>query len=152
MQYKATTVKEYIDQIPEERKAAVKKLRAVIRKNIPKGFKECIGYGMPAYVVPLSKYPDGYHCKANTPLPFVNFASQKNFVALYHSGIYADKKLMNWFVKEYPKYSNRKLDMGKSCIRFKKVDDIPYDLIGELMSKITPDDWIKTYEKNIKKK
>lgn len=151
MQYKAETVKEYIDQIPEERMAAVKKLRTTIKKNLPKGFKECISYGMPAYVVPLSIYPDGYHCKADTPLPFVNFASQKNFVALYHMGIYSDKKLMDWFVKEYPKHCDRKLDMGKSCIRFKKVEDIPYDLIGELMTKISVDNWIKIYEKAIKR-
>lgn len=152
MQYKAETVAEYIEQIPEERKKAVKKLRAVIKKNISKGFKEAIGYGMPAFVVPLKAYPDGYHCKADTPLPFVSFASQKNFIALYHMGIYADKKIMNWFVKEYPKHSDKKLDMGKSCIRFKKVEDIPFDLIGELMTKISMEDWIKTYEKNYKKK
>ena len=151
MQYKAETVNEYLDQIPDDRKAAVKKLRSTIKKNLPKGFKECISYGMPAYVVPLSKYPEGYHCKADTPLPFINFASQKNFVALYHMGIYANKKIMDWFIKEYPKHSERKLDMGKSCIRFKKVDEIPFDLIAELMTKISMDDWIKTYEKNIKK-
>lgn len=152
MQYKAETVKEYLEQIPIERLAAVKKLRAIIKKNIPKGFKECIGYGMPAYVVPLSTYPDGYHCKADTPLPFVSFASQKNFIAVYHMGIYADKKIMDWFVKEYPKHSDRKLDMGKSCIRFKKIEEIPFELIGELMTKMSPESWIATYEKAYKKK
>ena len=152
MQYKADTVKEYLDQIPEERTAVIKKLRAVIKKNMPKGFKECLSYGMPSYVVPLSTYPDGYHCKANTPLPFVSFASQKNFVALYHMGIYADPKLLKWFTTEYPKHSDRKLDMGKSCIRFKKIEDIPYDLIAELMAKMAPADWIALYEKNYTKK
>jgi uncharacterized protein YdhG (YjbR/CyaY superfamily) len=152
MQYKADTVKEYMEQIPEERKKAIKKLRTVIKKNLPKGFKECIGYGMPAYVVPLSAYPEGYHCKADTPLPFISFASQKNFVALYHMGLYADESLMNWFVKEYPKHCDRKLDMGKSCIRFKKIEEIPFDLIGELISKMSMESWIALYEKNYKKK
>jgi len=151
MQYKAETVKEYIDQIPEERKKAIKKLRSTIKKNLPKGFKECIGYGMPAYVVPLSTYPDGYHCKADTPLPFISFASQKNFVALYHMGLYADEALLNWFVAEYPKHCDRKLAMGKSCIRFKQLEEIPFDLIGELISKMSMNSWIQLYEKNYKK-
>ncbi len=151
MQYKAESVADYIDQIPEERKAAIKKLRTTIKKNLPKGFKECIGYGMPAYVVPLSAYPDGYHCKADTPLPFISFASQKNFVALYHMGIYADEKLMKWFTTEYPRHCKRKLDMGKSCIRFKKVDEIPFELVAELMTKMSQKDWIALYEKNYKK-
>jgi len=151
MQYKAETVKEYIDQIPEERKKAIKKLRSTIKKNLPKGFKECIGYGMPAYVVPLSTYPVGYHCKADTPLPFISFASQKNFVALYHMGLYADEALLNWFVAEYPKHCDRKLAMGKSCIRFKQLEEIPFNLIGELISKMSMNSWIQLYEKNYKK-
>lgn len=151
MQYKAETVTEYIEQIPEERKKTIKQLRSIIKKNLPKGFKECISYGMPAYVVSLNTYPDGYHCKKDTPLPFISFASQKNFIAIYHMGIYADEKLMKWFIKEYPKYSSNKLDMGKSCIRFKKTDDIPMDLIAELMTKMTVKDWINLYELNYKK-
>ncbi len=151
MNYKASTVKEYIDQIPEDRKPIIKKIRSIINKNLPKGFKEMICYGMPGWVVPLSTYPDGYHCKADQPLPFINLASQKNFIALYHSGVYADPKLYKWFTTEYPKHASRKLDMGKSCVRFKKMDDIPYDLIGELVTKMTMEDWIKLYEKNIKK-
>jgi len=151
MQYKAETVKEYIDQIPEERKKAIKKLRSTIKNNLPKGFEECIGYGMPAYVVPLSTYPDGYHCKADTPLPFISFASQKNFVALYHMGLYANEALLNWFVAEYPKHCDRKLAMGKSCIRFKQLEEIPFDLIGELISKMSMNSWIQLYEKNYKK-
>ena len=106
---------------------------------------------MIGWVVPHKLYPDGYHCKPELPLPFVNLASQKNFVAVYHSGIYADPKLMKWFTTEFPKHTTRKLDMGKSCIRFKKVDEIPMELIGELMTKMTVEDWIKLYEKNIKK-
>lgn len=152
MTSKAETVKEYIDQLPEDRKPVIKKIRSIIKKNLPKGFKEVMSYGMIGYVVPHSIYPDGYHCTPKLPLPFLNVASQKNFVAIYHSGVYADPKLMKWFVTEYPKHNKRKLDMGKSCVRFKKMDEIPYDLIGELVTKMTVDDWIKLYEKNVKTK
>ena len=151
MQSKAETVKEYLESVPEERQKQFKKLRSIIKKNLPKGYKEVMSYGMIGWVVPHKLYPDGYHCKPELPLPFVNLASQKNFVAVYHSGIYADPKLMKWFTAEFPKHSSRKLDMGKSCIRFKKVDEIPMELIGELMTKMTVEDWIKLYEKNIKK-
>ncbi len=151
MQYEAKTVDDYISQIPKERKDPINKLRQVILANLPKGFEEGINYKMIGYYVPHSKYPDGYHCDPKLPLPFMNLASQKNFIAVYHSGVYADKKIMDWFLKEYPKHSNRKLDMGKSCIRFKKMDDIPYDLIGKLASKMTVDEWIEIYEANIKK-
>lgn len=151
MQSKATTVDEYIDEVPEERKAAIKKLRALIKKNIPKGFKECMGYGMPGYVVPHSKYPAGYHCNPKDPLPFMGFASQKNFISVYHMGIYSDAKLMEWFREAHAKASTKKLDMGKSCIRYKKPEDIPFDLIGELVKKITPDEWIAMYEKAFKR-
>lgn len=151
MQYKANTVEEYIEQIPEERKAPIRKLREIILANLPKGFEEGINYNMIGYYVPHSKYPDGYHCNPKDPLPFMNLASQKNFIALYNMGIYADEKILNWFTKEYPKHCKYKLDMGKSCIRFKKTDAIPYELIGQLVSKMTCDEWIKLYENNIKK-
>ena len=151
MQIKATSVDDYISKLPEERQVVLTKLRKVIKKNLPKGFQETLSYGMPAFVVPLKTYPDGYHCKADTPLPFISLASQKNFVALYHMGIYAGPDLLKWFTEEYPNHCKRKLDMGKSCIRFKKMDDIPYDLIAELMTKISPKDWIATYEEQIKK-
>ena len=151
MQIKATSVDDYISKIPEERQVVLTKLRKIIKKNLPKGFQETLGYGMPSFVVPLKTYPDGYHCKADTPLPFISIASQKNFIALYHMGIYADPDLLKWFTEEYPNHCKRKLDMGKSCIRFKKMDDIPYDLIAELMTKISPKDWIATYEAQIKK-
>jgi len=152
MQYKASTPDEYIEAIPEERKAAMRTLRKVIKDNLPQGFSEVISYGMIGYVVPHSLYPGGYHCDPKLPLPFMNIASQKNFIAVYHSGIYADKDLMDWFVGEYPKYVKTKLDMGKSCIRFKKIDQIPMELIGELASKMTPQQWIDLYENNLKKK
>ncbi len=151
MTSKAETVKEYIDELPEDRKPVIKKIRATIKKNLPKGFKEMMNYGMIGYVVPHSTYPDGYHCNPKLPLPFLNVASQKNYIAIYHSGVYADPKLMKWFVEEYPKHNTRKLDMGKSCVRFKKIDEVPYALIGELVSKMTVEDWINLYEKNVKK-
>lgn len=147
----AKTPDEYISKLPEERKAAVSKLRETVRDNLPKGFEECISYKMIGYVVPHSLYPGGYHCDPKLPLPFINIASQKHFVALYHSGIYADKALLDWFVGEYPKYVKTKLDMGKSCIRFKKMDAIPYDLIKELCQKMSPETWIQLYEKNVKR-
>jgi uncharacterized protein YdhG (YjbR/CyaY superfamily) len=146
MQSKAKTVDEYIDELPDDRKVAITKLRKVIKKNIPKGFLENMNYGMAGYVVPHSKYPAGYHCDPKLPLPFLGFASQKNFIAIYHMAIYADPKLLKWFTEAHAKASPKKLDMGKSCIRYKKAEDIPYDLIGELVSKITPDQWIEMYE------
>jgi uncharacterized protein YdhG (YjbR/CyaY superfamily) len=146
MQSKATTVEQYIAELPEERQKAVSELRKVINKNIPKGFKEAMGYGMMGYCVPHSKYPAGYHCNPKDPLPFMGMASQKNFIAVYHMGIYADPKLLKWFTDAHAKASAKKLDMGKSCIRYKKPEDIPYKLIGELASKITVDQWIETYE------
>ncbi len=147
----AKTPDEYISKLPEERKAAVSQLRKTVKDNLPKGFEECISYKMIGYVVPHSLYPEGYHCDPKLPLPFINIASQKNFVALYHSGIYADESLYNWFVQEYPKHVKTKLDMGKSCIRFKKVEHIPYALIAQLCQKMTPDMWIALYEKNRQK-
>ena len=151
MRSEAKTPDEYVDSLPADRKEAVSELRKVILKNIPKGFKECMGYGMLGYVVPHSKYPAGYHCDPKQPLPFMSLASQKNFIALYHMGVYGDEKLLKWFQAEYPKHSKAKLDMGKSCIRFKKADQIPFKLIGELASKISPDKWIEMYETTMKK-
>ena len=147
----ATTPDEYISKVPEDRREAVSKLRETVKTNLPAGFEECINYKMIGYVVPHSMYPDGYHCDPKLPLPFINIASQKNFVALYHYGIYANKELYSWFVEQYPKYVKTKLDMGKSCIRFKNMNNIPYELIGVLCQKITPSDWIEFYEKNTKK-
>lgn len=148
----AKTPNDYIASLPEDRKAHVEKLRNVILKNLPKGFQEGMGYGMMGYSVPHSIYPKGYHCKPTDPLPFMGMASQKNSINFYHMGIYANKELHDWFVGEYPKHSSRKLDMGKSCIRFKKFDDIPYDLIGELVTKVSVEDWIATYESAFNKK
>ena len=151
MQSKATTPEQYLSDLPENRKEAMLKLRNAIKENLPQGFEEVISYGMLGYVVPHSIYTSGYHCDPKLPLPFINLASQKNFIALYHMGIYADKNLESWFVSEYPKHVKSKLDMGKSCIRFKKVDDIPFDLIGELAAKVSVEDWISNYEKAYRK-
>ena len=150
MKYEAKTPKEYIDQLPEDRKPVMQALRKAVKKNLPKGFSEVMNYGMIGYVIPHSRYPAGYHCDSKLPLPFMSIASQKNFIAVYHMGIYAEKSLMDWFLGEYPKHCNTKLDMGKSCIRFKKIDQIPYDLIGELVSKISVDEWIRFYESEVK--
>ena len=152
MKYEASTSEEYIAQVPEERKEVLEKLRKAISENLPKGFQEGIQYGMIGYFVSSSIYPDGYHCTPNEPLPFMSFASQKNSINLYHSGIYAIPEIHDWFVNEYPKHSKRKLDMGKSCIRFKKIEEIPYDLIADLCSKISVEEWIDVYETNVKKK
>lgn len=151
MQSKAATVEQYLEELPQDRREAVIKLRKAIKKNLPEGFKETMGYGMISYVVPHSLYPAGYHCTPNLPLPFMSIASQKNFIAVYHMGVYAIPKLLKWFTTQYAKETFAKLDMGKSCIRFKKPEQIPFELIGELSSKLTPEDWIIFYEKNIKR-
>ncbi len=147
----ASTPEEYMHQLPEERKDAMTRLRKVITDNIPDGFQEGMGYGMLGFDVPHSIYPNGYHCNPKLPLPFLGMASQKNFIAIYHMGLYADPILYKWFTEEFPKHSSKKLDMGKSCMRFKKGEDIPFELIGLLVQKMTPNDWIAMYEKNYRK-
>jgi uncharacterized protein YdhG (YjbR/CyaY superfamily) len=151
MTYQANTPSEYIQAIPEERCDAFTRLRETIQENIPDGFQEGMSYGMIGYVVPHSIYPPGYHCDPKLPLPFASIASQKNFIALYHMGLYANEELFKWFVTEYPKHSKYKLDMGKSCIRFKKPDAIPFDLIAELMQKMSVDEWVELYETHVKR-
>lgn len=151
MKANGTTVKEILANVPEERAEAFNKLHETIIQNLPEGFEAAISYGGLGYVVPHSLYPSGYHCKPEEPLPFAGIASQKNSVNLYHMGIYSDPELMKWFTEEYPKHSKRKLDMGKSCIRFKKTQEIPFELIGELMKKMTVQDWVNIYESNLKK-
>ncbi len=150
MQSTAATPDEYIASLPQDRTAAMAALRTVIKKNLPKGFHEEMGYGMIGYVVPHSLYPAGYHCDPKLPLPFMSIASQKQAISVYHMGLHAMPDLMQWFESQYPKYVSTKLDMGKSCIRFKKPDQIPLKLMGELAGKITPKAWIDFYEANIK--
>jgi len=151
MQSTAKTPDEYIASLPEDRKEVIAKLRTIFLEKLPEGFAERMGYGMMGYDVPHSIYPNGYHCDPKQPLPFLAMASQKNFIAVYHMGIYANKEIYDWFVAEYPKHCKTKLDMGKSCIRFKKMNDIPYELLGELATKMTVQDWITTYETAFKK-
>ncbi|PZR28537.1 MAG: hypothetical protein DI535_06560 [Citrobacter freundii] len=147
----AKTPAQYLKQLPADRIEAVTKLRDTVVKNLPKGFEETMAYGMLGYVVPHSIYPDGYHCDPKQALPFLAIASQKNFIAFYHWGLYADPVLLKWFNEEYPKHSSARLDMGKSCVRFKKPEHIPYKLLGELTKKMTVKTWISLYEKNIKR-
>lgn len=151
MKNNGKTVKEILINLPMDRVEPFNKLHNVIVKNLPKGFEAAISYGGLGYVVPHTLYPAGYHCRPTEPLPFAALASQKNSINFYHMGIYADSKLLKWFVTEYPKHTKQKLDMGKSCIRFKKFDDIPYKLIGELMKKMSVTEWVNIYETNLKK-
>jgi uncharacterized protein YdhG (YjbR/CyaY superfamily) len=152
MKSKATSPDQYIKELPADRKEAVTKLRDTILKNLPKGFKEVMGYGMIGYVVPHELYSEGYHCDPNMPVPFMNIASQKNFIVLHHLGIYANPVLLKWFTDEYAKQVPSKIDMGKGCIRFKKPEQIPYKLIGELVKKVSVKDWLTVYDKNIQQR
>lgn len=151
MNYDVNTIEAYLDAIPEDRKKAVSQLIDLMRNHLPKGFEENISYKMPTFVVPHSLYPAGYHCDPKQALPFVSVASQKNFIALYHMGLYADAELMEWFLSRWAGISKTKPDMGKSCIRFKNPEKIPFDLIAELFEKISPQQWIETYEHNFKR-
>lgn len=151
MQSKASTPAKYMAELPADRREAMTKLRDTILKNLPKGFEETMQYGMLSYVVPHSLYPPGYHCTPTDALPFISLASQKNNISFYHMGMYMNPPLLNWFQSEYPKHAKSKLDMGKSCVRFKKMDDIPFKLIGELVKKVKVKDWIELYESNLKR-
>ncbi|ULQ57196.1 DUF1801 domain-containing protein [Flavihumibacter rivuli] len=147
----ASSPEQYLRELDPERKEAMEKLRKAILKHLPKGFSEEMNYGMIGYVVPHSLYPPGYHCQPSQPLPFMGIAAQKNHYALYHMGIYSDPALKDWFIAAYEKFGKAKLDMGKSCIRFKKAEHIPFELIGELAGKMTPKQWIALYESALKK-
>jgi len=151
MQSKATTPEQYIDELPEDRKAIVSAIRNAIKNNLPKGFEEVIGYGMLGYVVPHSIYPSGYHCNPKLPLPFINVASQKNYISVHHMGLYASKPLLDWFLAEWEKHSTKKIDMGKGCIRFKKAEDVPLKLIEALAKKVTVEKYIETFEKALER-
>tara|TARA_B110000211_G_C13676768_1_gene376962 strand:- start:76 stop:534 length:459 start_codon:yes stop_codon:yes gene_type:complete len=152
MKIEAISPDDYLTKVPENRAFAMTRLRDVIVSNLPLGFSEEISYGMIGYVVPHKLYPDGYHCKPELPLPFINIASQKNFVALYHMGMYAKPELLKWFEDEWSSRDLGKLDMGKSCVRFKKPDLIPFDLIGGLVSKMSVNEWVVLYETTFKNK
>ncbi|MGE6219827.1 DUF1801 domain-containing protein [Nubsella zeaxanthinifaciens] len=151
MKATGNTVEEILANVPQDRSEAFNKLHQTIVQNLPEGFEAGISYGGLGYVVPHHIYPAGYHCKPIEPLPFAGLASQKNSINFYHMGIYMDQSLMDWFMAAYPKHSKQKLDMGKSCIRFKKTEDIPYQLIGELMQKMSLKQWVELYESKLKK-
>ena len=144
-----SAVDAYLASLPEERREAMCRLREVIVENLPEGFEEVCNL-TPAYVVPLSRFPDGYHCTPDTPLPFMGIASQKGYIALHHFGMYVDQALMSWFVAEYPKHISSRLDMGKSCVRFRKLDQLPYPLIGQLAAKRSVDEWITCYRQALR--
>ena len=150
MKIEANSVQDYLSKLPEDKKKNFLLLREVILKNLKPGFEECLSYGMIGYVVPHSIYPDGYHCDSKLPLPFINIGVQKNFIGFYHLGLYADEKYLNWFVENYKKSCDEKLDMGKSCIRLKK--NIPFQVFGNLVKKISVKQWIKLVENSIPKK
>ena len=145
MQSKATNVDEYVASLPEDRREAISALRKVILKNLPKGYEEGMQWGMPSCFVPLSAYPAGYNCQPDQPLPFVGFASQKNHMAFYGFCIYMDEELKNRFVADWKK-SGKKLDMGKSCVRFKKLEDVPLKVIGDAVKRVPMKKYIKQYE------
>nr|WP_058305964.1 DUF1801 domain-containing protein [Gracilibacillus massiliensis] len=139
-------INQYLEDKDEKWHDAFRELYHTIDARIPDGFECVIQYGMPSFVVPLATFPEGYHCEENTPLPFLSLAAQKNHIAVYHMGIYADRQLLEWFEQEYPKHMTTKLNMGKSCIRFTNPSKIPYELLGVLASKVSVDQWIATYK------
>ena len=146
-----SSIETYLNSLSNDRKESVQKIIKIVEDNIPFGYSKIMNYNMPSFVIPHSIYPSGYHLTPDLPLPFIGVASQKNHIGFYHMGLYANPKLLDWFILEYPKYCNSKLDMGKSCVRFKKMNDIPYELVGELSKKMTTKEWINIYEKNIKR-
>jgi len=152
MDHDIKSVKEYLERLPEERREAVERLREMILANLPKGFEETISYGMISYVVPHSIYPKGYHVNPEEPLPFISLASQKNHIAVYHSGIYMIPELEEWFRDEYARRVDTKLDMGKSCIRFRNPKKIPYDLLEELINKVSVEEYVDLYERSLSRK
>lgn len=150
MSSEAKTVEEYLNSLPYERQEPMRNLRNIILQNLPIGFEEGMQYGMIGYYVPFNIYPAGYHCDKKQPLPFASIASQKNSINIYNLGLYINEEIMNWYMGEYPKYIKTKPDMGKSCLRFKKAENLPYQLIAELMQKISVEEYIMMYEKAYK--
>jgi len=146
VQSKAKTVKEYIEELPEDKKTAIKAVRKVILENLPKGYEETMGYGMMGYVVPLSRYPEGYLGRKDEPLPYIGLASQKNHFSLYLMNVYGDKDVEAWFKKAFQD-AGKKLDMGKSCVRFRELDDLPLEVIGKVVAMTSVDELIENYKK-----
>jgi hypothetical protein len=151
MQSKATSVEHYLTELLEDKRKIMQRLRETIQTNISKDTEETMQYGMITYVIPYSVYPPGYHCAPKQPLPFVSLAAQKNFFAFYHMGMYAKPELLNWYTETYTQTMNKKPDVGKSCIRFKKAEHISFELLAELVGRMTASEWIELYEKNYRK-
>ncbi len=142
---KAKSPEDYLNSLPEDRKKALQAVRKVILKSLPKGYEETMQYGMISYVVPLKKYPAGYLGKKDVPLPYASLASQKNHMAVYLLNIYMNNKNQKWFEKAY-KASGKKMDVGKSCVRFKNLEDLPLDVIGKAVALTSVDELIMAYE------
>ncbi|MCP4246534.1 MAG: DUF1801 domain-containing protein [bacterium] len=149
MQSKATTVDEYLAGLPDDRRETLEAVREAILENLPKGYEEGMQYGMIGYYVPHSVYPPGYHCDPQQPLPFAGLASQKNHMALYLMCIYTDPEQAAWFRETWAK-TGKKLDMGKSCVRFKKLDDLPLNVIGLAIKRMPVKKFIERYESVVK--
>ncbi|MBL8809425.1 MAG: DUF1801 domain-containing protein [Planctomycetaceae bacterium] len=145
MQSKATTVDQYLKEIPADRRNDINAVRGVLKANLPEGYEEIMQYGMIGYVVPHRLFPQGYHCDPRQPLCFAGLASQKNHLSLYLMPLYGESPELTWFETEWKK-SGKKLDMGKCCIRFKKADDIPIDLIGKLVARWPVSRWTEIYQ------
>ncbi|KAA9132683.1 DUF1801 domain-containing protein [Marinihelvus fidelis] len=151
VQSKAATPEQYLEELPDERRSIMRRLHEAITANLRGGFVSVMNYGMPGYVVPHSIYPDGYHCNPKLPLPYMSLASQKQYISVYHMGLYAESGALDWFLSEYADRVGGKPDMGKCCIRFRKADQVPVALVGELAGRFTTADWIAAYERTIRR-
>ncbi|TWT45925.1 hypothetical protein RAS1_23610 [Phycisphaerae bacterium RAS1] len=145
MQSKAATVEKYLGELPEDRRRALQAVRAVILKNLDRQFEECMSYGMIGYVVPHSVFPPGYHCNPAQPLPFAGLASQKNYMSIYLMACYGNDAQEKWLREAWAR-AGKKLDMGKCCIRFRKLEDLPLEVVGEAIRRVRADEYIRHYE------
>jgi len=145
MKSAAQTVDEYLKGLPADRREAISAVRRIILANLPDGYQECISYGMIGYVVPHSIYPKGYPCNPKLPLPFANLGSQKNHMALHLMSVYGDSKTEQWFRKSW-EAAGKKLDMGKACVRFKRLEDVPLEVVGQVFARTPVADYIARIE------
>jgi len=151
MKSAAATVDEYLKGLPADRKEAIGAVRKVILANLPRGYEEVMQYGMISYVVPHSLHPAGYHCKPSEPLPYASLGSQKNHMAIYLYTVYGHKETETWFRAAYLA-TGKKLNMGKSCVRFKKLDQLPLDVIGQVIARTPVDKYIAAVETALKQR
>lgn len=147
----AETVETYLEELEPERRELVEAIRAAIHRGLPPGFEERMIYGMIGWVVPKDTYPAGYHCDPSLPLPFINLGNQKASVNLYHMGLYVIPGLLDWFQNSWREQTSARLDMGKSCVRFKRLDNVPLSLLTELATRVTVEEWVSVYESGIKR-